>query len=371
MIPQNDTVCRIAPDAKAAGRWVRTSFANLQRDTVSGKYRVHAKVGGQLIRRVLPTRSLAVAKGLLDDLLKEERGKKLLESPEVDGFRFKQVANAWMVQIEADPDLKPRAKQYRLETLAMWRRVCPELDALKPQRITIADCKAMAARVRARYSASRFNGCVETLRAIFNLAIERGLMVTNPALQLARIGVKQKLKTLPPERKFREILAALDANPARARAALVVRFLAYCGARPTAAGQVLPEDVDWKRNELRLPPIKHQHEPLVIPMSKDLRAVVGQLLEQHPGHAPQRKIPLLPIKSPRRALRTVCRELHLPHLTTYDLRHLFTTHLLEQGVEPALVAALRGDRDGGAMLLKTYFHARNEKLHAVMRKVRW
>lgn len=330
-----------------------------------------AKVGGVEVKKVLDTKSLKVAKDLMDDLLKEERAKRLIAPPDVDGFKFKQIANAWSALIAADPDLKPRAKEYRLETLAMIRRNCPELDGLKPQRISVADCKRFAAKLRQKYSPSRYNGCVETLRAIFHLAIERGLMVTNPALQVDRVGVKQKLKTLPPEHKFREILAALDGNPSRARAALVVRFLAYCGGRPTAAGQVLPEDVDLRRNEIKLPPIKHQHEPLVIPMSKDLRAVVLQLLEKHPGHTAHRKVPLLPIKSPRRALATVCRELNLPHLTTYDLRHLFTTHLLEQGVEPAIVAALRGDRDGGAMLLKTYFHARNEKLHAVMKKVRW
>lgn len=374
MIPQSDTDFRVLPapaseaDADAKPGWVKSACANLQRHAGSGRYRAFAKVGGRLIRKVFKTKSLAVARTHLDALLKVERAKRLEDAPDVDGFRFKQLANAWLAKVEANQDLKPRAKDYRRETLEMLRRVCPEIDKWKPADVSRADCDDVAAKLRTRYSAYRFNGALETLRGIFQMAITRQMMVTNPAalVERASLPVREK-KELPPMAKFRKLLRTLDANPSRARAALMVRFLVYSGARPAAARLVLPAHVDLKRNELRLPPIKHQHQVLVIPMSEELRAVTKKLLAGHPGGAR----PLVPIANPRRALRTVCRELGLPAMTPYDLRHLFTTHLLENDVPVPVVAALRGDKDGGRMLLKTYAHIRDERMQRAMKQVKW
>jgi integrase len=186
-------------------------------------------------------------------------------------------------------------------------------------------------------------------------------------LKVERLGIVKQKKVLPSLEKFRELLKRLDAMPARSRAALVVRFLAFGGPRITAAGGVKPVDVDLKRGEITLPPIKYQDRPLTVPMFQDMIQVVKQLLRDHPGG----DLPLLPIKSPRRALRSACRELGMEILTPHDLRHLFTTHCLESGLSVAEVAALRGDKDGGAMLLKQYAHLRNEHLHRVARKIRW
>lgn len=361
LIPQSDTAT--AP----VRRFRRTRYANLVLDAVSGVYHARAKVGGRLVRRALGTKSIEAAKRRLDALLAEERTRTNLHAPMVDGWTMGRLADSWMEAVAANGDLKPRAVEYRRETLAMIRATWDGFDALKPTAVSAGQCKLWAEELRKRYSPSRFNGCVETLRGIFQRAMTLEMVAVNPALQVERKGAAPRKLNLPSVESFRKVVAKLGSKPRTRQAAWLVRFLAFSGARPDAARRVMPGDVDLVRNEISLPPIKHQQSRLTVPMSPDLRAVVVELLAEHPGG----NQPLLPIRSPRRALATACRELGLPRLRPYDLRHLFTTHLLESGVAPALVAALRGDRDGGAMLLKTYFHARNEAMAKAMRKVKF
>jgi integrase len=368
LIPESDTETALAPAAGTQGsRFVKTRYANLVKDQVSGKYHARAKVGGRLIRKSLKTGSIEVAKRKLDDLLAQERARRNIHGAEVDGWRMGRLADCWMAELKADKDLKPRTVEYREETLAIIRKTWPGFDVARPMDISPGECRDWAKRLGKKYSGSRFNGCVESLRAIFRLAQDQGSVATNPALLVERKAVKRKVRNLPSISKFRELLGQLKKTPWRRRASALVRFLVFSGARPAAALMVVPADVDLKANTLRLPPIKHQHEPLVLPMSKELRGVVKELLADSSGP----NEPLLPTKTCRKALKMACRELNLPRLTHYDLRHLFTTHLLENGVAPAVVAALRGDKDGGAMLLKTYFHAREEAKRKAMAKAKF
>lgn len=359
MIPQNDT------DLSKA--FVRTQVTNLYRRQVNGIYFCCAKVHGRLIRKSLKTKSLEIARGRLADMLKEHREARHDRSVEVEKFKFAGLANAWSETIQTHPTLKEKSKEYRFATLAIIRKMWPGIDARRPVSITAGDCQEFAQALRKKYSGSRFNGCVETLRAIFQLGIEKGLLVTNPAMRVERVTVKRKPITLPSDADLKRVLKRLDANPMRSRAALVVRFLLYSGARPAAACQVRPRDVDMTRNEIILPAIKHQDQPLTVPMGKELRAVVSKLLAGHPGG----DLPLLPVRNPRAALQAVSKELNIARLRPYDLRHLFTTLMLERGMPVPMVAALRGDKDGGAMLLKVYFHARKQAMAEAVKRVKW
>lgn len=347
-----------------------TKYANLAQDADSKTFFCRAKIGGRKVCKSLKTKSVEIAKIRLAELLKGERARadRLKAEPTAkDGDRFKAVADAWALIIGDDSRLKPASKLYRLETLAAIRETWPELDDARLHTVTEAACMDWAVRLRKKYSSGRFNGCVETLRAIFKQAILHGLLAGNPAMHVKRIAIKQKVKVLPPAEKIRELLTALDNGPWSQKAALSVRFLMYGGARPTASSQVMPKDVNLERNEITFPPVKYQSQPLTVPMSKEMRAVVERLLRDHPGDGS----PLVPIADPKKALAAACKKIGIPKLTRYDLRHLFTTHMLESGVPVPTVAALRGDKDGGAMLLKTYFHARNEAMHKAVKEVKW
>ena len=50
----------------------------------------------------------------------------------------------------------------------------------------------------------------------------------------------------------------------------------------------------------------------------------------------------------------------IPRLTHYDFRHFFCTRSIECGVAINVLAQWMGHNDGGALLLRTYSHVRNE-----------
>ena len=121
LIPQSDT--RITPLAGMdGGRFVATRYANLVRDRFSGVFHARAKVGGKLVRRSLRTKSVEVAKRALDGLLAEERARRNVQAPDVDGWKLGPLADLWLRKVEAEPDKAPRAVDYRRETLQMLRK---------------------------------------------------------------------------------------------------------------------------------------------------------------------------------------------------------------------------------------------------------
>jgi integrase len=75
------------------------------------------------------------------------------------------------------------------------------------------------------------------------------------------------------------------------------------------------------------------------------------------------------IKSARKCIDTAARRLGLPHLTHHAFRHFFATTCLESGGDIPTIAKLLGHKDGGALLMKTYGHLRQEHAFAVMKRV--
>lgn len=348
-----------------------TGRKNLYRNRESGTFFAFARICGKLFRKTLKTDKISVAEIRLAVILKGERERRQrlqAESAET-GDTFKSVADAWAKEIEAKPDaeMKPRARKYRIETLAAVRATWPGLDVMAPSAVTEAACKDWAARLAKRYSPSRFNGAVETLRAVFARAVQRGHAALNPAMAVERMAVRPKARTLPTADDLRRLLAAMEAHPARRRGWLCFRFLMFSGFRPAAAVRILPGDVDLARNEITAPPIKHQAKPLTVPMSDDLRKVVVELLADREKD----DLPLLPILCCKKALAGACKEAGIARLTPYAARHIFTTTLIESGIPVALVGAMRGDGAASIkMMLDTYVHVRNETLHEQMKKVK-
>jgi integrase len=346
--------------------WIKTGYANLYRYGPSGTYYCRAKVCGKPVRTGLKTKDLKTAKNKLDRLLASER-KRIGKLPEVTGeWLFQGLADDWQQEIEQNPDLKPRAKQYRLETLKAIRANTDGIDSMPPAHFTKEWCELWAKKFRKKYSGTRFNGCLQTLRAILETAVDRGLLADNPLKDIGHVEVKRKPIILPTRKQFDLILKHLKALPSRKDAYNAVRFMVYAGPRISAARQVMPEHIDFKRGEIIIPPVKYQDEPIRVPMMGEMRQVCKDLLKDYPGEGP-----LIPIKDPRKALRTVCHNLKIPRVTTKTLRHVFTTTCIESGVDVRTIAQWRGDKDNGAMLLKTYAHLRNEHSQMMAKRVRF
>jgi len=365
MIPDSATVTARQTQTEAQRRLVRSKYANLVRDSLSGTFFARAKVHGRLVRRSLKTKSVTIARLRLAELLEEERAKAPSRA-DVNEWRMATVMELWAEKIKSSQDLAPRSRDYRLETLALIKRSWPDLAGLKPDAVDWVAAERWRARVQSKYSPSRVNGCIESLRAIFRLAIELGIAGDNPAASLERLPARRLQRALPPPAVFRKLLAALQ-TPSRRRGGWMVRVLAFSGLRPEEVRRLRCGDVDLANNRLTVPPLKHRKSPMLVPISAELRSVLKELLAAHPGDGS----PLLPVRACRKSLAGACKAVGIPKLQMYDLRRLFATHLLESGVPAAIVAAFRGDRDGGAMLSKTYFQAREAMMTKAMNKVKW
>ena len=69
---------------------------------------------------------------------------------------------------------------------------------------------------------------------------------------------------------------------------------------------------------------------------------------------------IMPIDCCNKQLTRACSELGIRRITNHDLRHYFGTSCLEADIPVSTVAAWMGHSDGGALLLKTYAHLRDQ-----------
>lgn len=162
------------------------------------------------------------------------------------------------------------------------------------------------------------------------------------------------------------IMARMHAYPQRAEALTWARVLVLTGHRPESLRRLRAEDVDFRRGTIRWAPIKHNRQWNEVPMSGELHEIMADLT----GRAQQAGRSSLLHGDPRRAFQAASREAGLPEaMTPRMFRHFWTTRALEAGIPVAEVAAMRGDRDGGAMLLRTYAHPRLEQMRAAVQRL--
>lgn len=360
------------PDPKPDKRWRKSKYANIRTYIPSGVHFLHASVHGRLVRESLKTTLITIAQTRRDERLAELRQAKRTSGEAT----FKELIEAFLEATEANPDLKPSSKLYRRETVLIIRKVWPELDGLSPQKVRQDEVAAFAGRLRKRYSPTRYNGTLETLRAIFQIGIENGTVGANPVVfanrkkgikGIPRAKIAPKDWNLPDPTEFKTLLARLEFLPSRLRASRVVRFLAFSGLRIGAARKVMPSDVDLTGNFLTKPPLKYSDTPKRLPMFKELRKVCEELLADYPGS----NGPLLPIANPRKALKHACIECGIEPLTNHALRKLFTTRCLESGVDVRCVAGWLDHRDNGALLLRVYSHLVDRHSKAMAEKVKF
>ncbi|HEX3626704.1 MAG TPA: site-specific integrase [Verrucomicrobiae bacterium] len=230
-------------------------------------------------------------------------------------------------------------------------RKWPEKFREDVDQISIQDLGDFIGRI-ASLSDSRFNGIVTMFRA------------TVPAAKkIRRRRLRLKERPLVNQAEFSKLLQELDGRP-RSHAGLIVRFLAHTGLRINEARQVRWEHVQKDFFLLPGSVTKNDHTR-VIPFVNGIRKIL-EALRQVAGD----RTAVIPQAECKRSLRTACKLAGLHRLTHHDFRHLFTTRCIESGVDIPTVARWRGDKDGGAMLVKNYFHLLDEHSRRMAERVR-
>jgi len=180
--------------------WQKTPYANLVRYKPSEVYFARLRVKGKLIRRSLKTNSITVAKLRLADLEKSEQQKAQSTLAVANGkMTFADALAVFQARIKANPDLKPRTKEYCAFRISALLKSWPGLAEKDVSRITNAECLDWSVKNASRNSSSSHNYTVSILRRVFDIANETGARYDNPAISAKRVKQRTKKQiVLPP-----------------------------------------------------------------------------------------------------------------------------------------------------------------------------
>jgi integrase len=374
--------------SKGEKTWERTNVTNLLRNGQSGTYYARVKVNGKEKWRTLKTKVFSVAKLKLGDVERDERSKGVVAAaaalPDGGETVVERFINAYLTRTKNDPALKAATKSRREIAVKAILKTWRDLPARDARRVTPTDCQEWAASalregtgfvapkaktVRKGMSASAFNKCVDTLRAIFEIAREHGVAYQNPAEGLSKARMRQKRLELPSVAQFHAIVKNVSEAGARQSkdCADLVRFLAYSGARISEAAAVRWHHVDLEKKQLALAGTKSASSDRVVPLFPPLAELLTEIRTRR-GDEPA-NAPILRVRECKGALRSACTAAGAKPISHHDLRHLFATRCIESGVDIPTVSRWLGHADGGALAMKTYGHLRQEHSAAQAAKV--
>jgi integrase len=361
--------------------WAKTKVQCLVRNSQSGVYYARARINGKLHWKTLATNSISVAKARLPKTLAQMgRGysKPIAEGTGAAMLTFGDAAETHLVNTDARVDIKPATKHYWHQIVDALFASWPELASRKLAQITEADARFWAASYQPQVSPTRYNNAVDCCRAIFDLAIEEGIIHHNPAAKLGKVKVRSKVLELPSREQFVALVSTVRQAGAwcSVQCSDLIQFLAFTGCRLSEAGFIIWKDVDlesgviwihgdpatgtknWDRRQV---PIIPALERLLIDLRENPR--VGRDPKRRNGNY------VLSITECQKAIDAACQKLNLKRFTHHDLRHLFATACIESGVDIPTVAKWLGHKDGGALAMKTYGHLRNDHSLAMAKKV--
>ncbi|MEN9635247.1 MAG: hypothetical protein RL077_3651 [Verrucomicrobiota bacterium] len=377
-----------------ATKWETTREPNLLRNRASGRYYGRFTISGKQKWLNLDTDVWTVAKlRLADERSKLERTRQTLTNVSSGEAVAGDLATIYKQRIDDRVDIKPKTRQRLHEEVDAIIKTWPAFTSMPPGRITrqaVIEWRNRMSREGTGFvspgakgissknngtSASLINKCIDAMRRMLDIAVERGQLGGNP---LYPRGIKLKnvprKPILPEAAKLAEIFSEIEHHGGRASHATAdfCRFLAYTGCRLSEAKAVTWADVDFKRGILHVRGSKTEAANREVPLIPAARALLEKLKENSPGTVLDRedvatsvdpRAKVLGVSEAGKSLARACQKLGVGLLTHHDLRDAFATAAIESGVDIPTVAAWLGHADAGALLMRVYAHHR--RAHSV------
>jgi len=336
-------------------KWTKAG-ENLVRHPAGTIY-LRAKIGGKVVRTSLQTSDLRTAKRKRDIHLEDLRHAASLGEGNIE-----TLADALAIEkgiTLAKPKLKQATRDYYEHIFSKLAASLPAEKAAswspeKARHWWGAHCKANPSPMHA-------NNALAIVRRMMQRVVDRGIRRDNPTKGVRRLRVpKTNIHDLPTLEQMDALIQSIRDQKMRhsEETADVVEFLAWSGLRISEFQTLLWKDVgkDWLTVTGGGKGTKNM-EVRQIPLNARLRAVLARR-ERSGG-----SMPVFHVGTPRMALQNACKRLGLRHLRVHDLRHWFTSHCIEKGIDVVTLAAWLGHKDGGKTLLATYAH--HQKLHSL------
>jgi len=341
----------------------------LKRLVSSGMYYAWFKHGGKQYHHSLRTMDKKHAARLLRDF---RNSVENVTSHDAGRVTFLTIADRWLDSIRLN------VKHSTLKR----RRLCIANLERHFRRVTLSGitpdlCQAWSSSRGDEIAPQTFAHELGTLKAIFKYAIAHGILYRNPAdaIKRRRIVITRE-KHIPTRAQFTSLIETIrqsDGKPdnqAKAgHGADFVELLAYSGMRKGEAVALKWQDVDFAGNQLTVTGGANRtknYETRHVPLSAQLRKLLSRLRAGSQA-APTDNVAR--IADPKKCLHTACRKLQLPYFSPHRFRDFFATTCIEYGADIPTVARWLGHKDGGALLMKTYAHLRQEHSQEAMKKI--
>ena len=368
---------RLMKQRKSGKTWERTRVQNLIRHK-SGRYYARAFAGGKEVWKSLKTSHFSVAEAKLAEFLKDHRARRKNANGETSPkMTFGEASAIHLRNLDDNLRLKPRTRDYWKEVFAALLRSWPRLKETEVRKITQADCKKWATAYAKQASSTRYNNTLSVLRHVLGVAIEAGVIYSNPAASVKRVPVRGKHISLPTTEKFNAMIAEMRTGRSRdsQNCADLAEGLAFTGCRKGEASEIewrdLDFDADLSATELvvrgDITTGTKNWELRRVPLIPDAQALFRRMRSERANEPLDANV--FRVRECQKALDRACKKVGADRLTHHDLRHLYATRCIESGVDIPTVSRWLGHKDGGALAMKTYGHLRREHSIAQAQKV--
>ncbi len=341
---------------------------NLYRLDSTGGYYALLKRADKQFRRSLKTHDRKLAERRLSEL-REKIGK--LTTDDDARVTFEDLAKRWV-------DLSRHA----LKPMAILRRetaikgIGPFFAGMNARNIQTRHCERWVTERGPKLADRTFVLELGVMKAIFAYAVDRGIMLNNPARSLKRRKLVQQPIAIPSREQFQKLIAAIRESDGRASSqalakpgADLIELLAYSGCRLGEARALRWSDVDYEANALKITGGEagtKNREQRTVPITHALRSLLVRLKAER---SPAQADPIALIASAKKCLQSACRRLGYPTFSHHDFRHFFATTCIESGVDIPTVSRWLGHKDGGALAMRVYGHLRHEHSSSMIKRV--
>lgn len=238
--------------------------------------------------------------------------------------------------------------------------ILPGLPVKPVNQITQQEILHFMMTKYAKNSPTTRNRYISYLKVIGNFGLEHGLIDRNPLEKWKKAKEMPRQSTLT----FRQLKKIKKHAAPHLAWALDVAFHLGVRTGPSELLSLRWENVDFENSEVRIYATK-TNTWRVVPVSdfflgelnRKMREAKTVYIVEYRGK---------PVKSIRKAFRTACTKAGIDDsVTTYDIRHLFATSLLNKGADLASVSAILGHAST-KMTADTYYHSlKSENTRAI------
>lgn len=317
-------------ETKPAKDWRKTPHAKLWRYVPSNTLYARISVRGKLHTKSLGTDVITVGKARLADHEKLLRGAA---SRQVDAAAGKltlgQAVDAYLKQIQADEELKPRTRAYYHERVIALRKLWPAIDTIDAAKLSPSQVDEWAKRTRPAMAASAYNHTLGLLRRIMRGLIKDGLRYADPFADLEGKTEVAKKPVLPSPAQFAAFVKELEQGGGRfsQSASKLVQFLAFGGFRKSEAAAILWGDVDSDKGVIHVRSGKttaaEREVPIIEPMAKLLAKLKTEAGEVRPSD------PVMHARECQKSMDRAAAAVGMKRVTHHDLRHFLSRYALK------------------------------------------